>query len=312
MEVIYDSKNFKYKNTVVTLGKFDGIHRGHRALIKKMGGFSGLKKVVFTFEQHPSMVKRTEGYEKNFHSIYSNAERRAVLSDLGVDLAVFYPFDKETMEMEAERFVKKVLVEQLDVKALIVGEDFQFGYRRQGNTELLKHLSERYGYELIVVEKKGLDDKENSGLKISSSMIRKALVSGNISLANEMLDAPYFVMGRVDRGKKLGRRIKSPTINVYPDSCKLLPPYGVYATETLIDGVSYKGVTDLGVRPTMEKDSLPRAECHLFDYDEEIYGKEVRISFLKFIRPEKRFSSLEELMEQIEKDKQHVREFFYE
>lgn len=312
MEVIYDSKNFKYKNTVVTLGKFDGIHKGHRALIKKMSGFLGLKKVVFTFEQHPSMVKWTKGYEKNFHSIYSNAERRAVLSDLGVDLAVFYPFDKETMEMEAERFVKKVLVEQLDVKALIVGEDFQFGYRRQGNTELLKHLSERYGYELIVVEKKGLDDKENSGLKISSSMIRKALVSGNLSLANEMLDFPYFVMGRVDRGKKLGRRIKSPTINVYPDRCKLLPPYGVYATEALIDGVLYKGVTDLGVRPTMERDSLPRVECHLFDYDEEIYGKEVRISFLKFIRPEKRFSSLEELMEQIEKDKQHVREFFYE
>lgn len=305
MEYIEGTKNFKYKDTVVTLGKFDGIHAGHRTLIEKMKSYSGLKKVVFTFSLNPAAVKETQAYKENFRSIYSNEERREILSELGVDTAIFYPFDRETMEMEAQDFVKKVLAEQLDVKALIVGEDFRFGHMRKGDADLLKKLSKEYGYELIV-EKKEMTEH---GI-ISSSKIRQALTCGDLSTANEMLCSPYFIMGPVREGKRLGRKINSPTINIYPDSKKLLPPYGVYATKTRINNVWYEGVTDIGIRPTVEETPIPRAECHLFDFCEDIYESEVLISFYKFIRSERKFDSVKALMEQIERDKESVRAHF--
>lgn len=307
MEYIENTKIFQYKNTAVTLGKFDGIHAGHRTLIEKMKAYDGLKKVVFTFSLHPAAMQETQAYEKNFRSIYSNEERREILSELGVDAVVFYPFDKETMEMDAKVFVKRVLSEQLNVKVLIVGEDFRFGYMRRGDTDLLKELSEEYGYELIVVKK----EKTKYGI-ISSSKIRQALACGDLPAANEMLRFPYFIMGKVREGKRLGRKINSPTINIYPDSKKLLPPYGVYATRTRINNVWYEGVTDIGIRPTVEETLIPRAECHLFDFGDDIYESEVLISFHKFIRSEKKFGCVEELTEQIERDKESVREYFWQ
>lgn len=305
MEYIENTRNIRYKNTAVTMGKFDGIHAGHRALIDKMKDYGGLKKVVFTFSLSPAAIQETQAYEENFKSIYSNAERREILSGLGVDAAVFYPFDRETMEMEAADFVKKVLAEQLDAKVLIVGEDFCFGHKRRGDTNLLEKLSGEYGYKLVVVKK----EMTQYGI-ISSSKIRDAIIGGDLSAANEMLCFPYFIMGNVREGKRLGRKINSPTINIYPDGKKLLPPYGVYATKTRINNVWYEGVTDIGIRPTVEETLIPRAECHLFDFEDDIYESEVLISFHKFIRSEKRFGSVEALMEQIERDKENVRTFF--
>lgn len=288
--------------TAITLGKFDGLHTGHQYLFECLyeRKKDGLKTVVFTFDKPPR-----DEIEHCEHDVLSTTEEKAYLFERsGVDYFVEFPFNKEVMEMEAEDFIA-FLVEKLFMKAVVVGNDFRFGHNRRGDYRMLQEYGKRYGYETRVVNKKQYNNED-----ISSSLIRKEITAGNIELANELLGYSYFVKGEVRYGNQIGRTIGFPTINLIPQKEKKLPPFGVYAVEVEIGDECYKGIANVGVKPTIDKPSEAGAETHIFGFDGDLYGKMVKVSFLHWIRPEQKFANIEELKEQINKDMTEVLEYF--
>lgn len=292
------------KRSVVTLGKFDGLHRGHNKLLEKTLelGTQGLETVVFTFDVSPlvrlgTKIKRT---------ILTNSERKVLLEKKGMDCLIECPFVPEVIQMQPEDFVKKILVEQLKAAVLVVGTDFRFGYERRGNVEMLKELGKKYGYQVLVLSKETEGHRE-----ISSTWIRETLREGKMERVNDLLGYPYFVQGKVVRGRQLGRTIGLPTINQVPPDEKLLPPFGVYATKSYIAGKEFYGITNVGVKPTV-KVSFAGVETYLFSCNENLYDQEAWVEFFHFIRPECKFDSLEELKGQIQRDALTGKTFFRE
>lgn len=280
------------QNSVVTLGKFDGIHRGHQALIDRVlaYGDDSVTKTVFTFDIAPVML-------------LSKKERRKMLKNLGIDLVVECPFIADVITMEPETFVKQILVEQLKAVHIVVGADYRFGYHRSGNAKLLEELGERYGFTVEIVEKVSDGSRE-----ISSTYIREELEKGNIEKVNELLGYEFYITGEIVHGRKVGRTIGIPTTNLIPPKGKLLPPNGVYVTQTSIGGSLYYGMTNIGCKPTVEG-SFVGVETYLFDFEGDLYGKKATVSLLHYIRPEKRFDGLEALKMQIKKDEEEIRAF---
>ncbi|HWT76592.1 MAG TPA: bifunctional riboflavin kinase/FAD synthetase [Mobilitalea sp.] len=295
MEYIAGSTDFKFKNTAVTLGKFDGIHLGHQQLIQLAISYKeqGLKAVMFSFQLHPGNLFS----DKEFELIYSEEEKLAKLNHSGIDVLISYPFTEETRSMDPEDFIKKILVDKLDTKIIIVGNDFHFGFGRRGDVAFLKEYEETYGYKVIACEKKKWKNEV-----ISSSAIRYALKEGNLEVANAMLGQPYSIRGEVVHGRRFGRTIGMPTTNIIPPSTKLLPPCGVYATKTLIDGVYHPGVTNIGYKPTVGTDEYIGVETYIFDYDNDLYGEILEVEFYTYIRPEMKFGSIEELVTRMRED----------
>ena len=279
----------------VSLGKFDGLHRGHQKLIGRVlsGKQQGFASVIFTFEKNPTrMLSGLSG-----QNIMTNQERRELLEHAGVDHLLECPFVPELSHMEPEAFVREVLVKQLHAVFVAVGEDFRFGYRRKGDTRLLRALGEQYGYQVEVVEK-----EKSHGRDISSTYVREALHEGNIPLANELLGYRYFVSGEVLHGRQIGRTLGLPTTNLLPPGEKLLPPNGVYLTKTLIDDEDYYGITNIGYKPTVGGETHKGVETFLFDYSGDLYGRQLVVEFVEFERPEQKFKSLEELKARILSD----------
>lgn len=295
MEYITGTKDFKFENTAITLGKFDGLHKGHKKLMDslKEEKRNGLTSVVFTFDITPR--KLIVGEEPGY--LLTKEERRIFHELNGIDVLIEYPFDRETALMEPERFVSEVLVEKLSVRKIVCGTDFKFGYKREGDIHLLSKLGEKYGYETIVLNKEKFDLKE-----ISSTAIKEELLKGNIETVNKMLGYPFTVIGEVVHGNQLGRTMGSPTLNLLPPADKLLPPNGVYSTKTIIDGRTYSGITNIGYKPTVSNGLIRGVETHLFDFEEDLYGKIVEVQFYKFVREEIKFDTVEDLKEQILKD----------
>lgn len=304
MEYIAGSTNFKFKDTAVTLGKFDGIHLGHQQLINQAISYKeqGLTSVMFSFLLHPNNLFS----EKEFELIYTEEEKLAKLSHCGLDVLISYPFTEETRNMPPLNFIKDILIDKLDVKVIIVGNDFRFGYQRKGNVDLLKQYEEVFGYKVIACDKKKWKNEV-----ISSSSIRHALKEGNMEAVNAMLGKPYTVRGEVVHGRKFGRTIGMPTINIIPSTAKLLPPCGVYATRTLIEGKYHPGVTNIGYKPTVGADEYIGVETYIFDYDNDLYGEMLEVEFFYYIRPEMKFGSVEELMTRMAEDMLIAREFFH-
>ncbi|MBE5925227.1 MAG: bifunctional riboflavin kinase/FAD synthetase [Lachnospiraceae bacterium] len=291
---------FHTDNTVIALGKFDGIHLGHQLLINglKQEQEAGRTALVFTFGSTPASVL-SGGLNK---VIYTSEEKAHYFEELGVDVLLEYPFTKEFAIMSPEDFVCNILVEQLGVKSIYVGEDFHFGKGRSGNVGVLKELGEQYGFEVFALTKKTLH-----GHVVSSTSIRDMLES-KFFVANEMLGNPYFVYGEVIHGKHLGHTIGFPTINqVIPDN-KLIPSFGVYASKVTIDGVTYMAISNLGVKPTVTKERQMGLETHIVDYSGDLYGSFVKTELLFFIRPEEKFGSVEELVCQINDDIKYMKE----
>ncbi len=280
--------------TVISLGKFDGLHMGHKLLLSQMmhKKQQGLKTVMFTFDIPPkTLVEREqEGV------LTTNAEKEYIFGKTGIDYLIEYPFTDEVRFMEPEVFVK-MLAEKLNVRCIVAGRDFHFGYNRKGNYETLERFAPVYGYETIIVEKMQYENRD-----ISSSFIREEIKAGRIVRANMLLGYEYFVRGTVIHGRKLGRRLGIPTVNLIPPTEKLLPPFGVYVSRVLIDGVSYGGITNVGQKPTIEGGSPVGVETHIFDYDEDLYGKEIDVQFLDFLRSEVKFDSVTELQKQMIRD----------
>jgi riboflavin kinase/FMN adenylyltransferase len=199
--------------------------------------------------------------------------------------------------MDPRNFIKEILVEKLDAKVIVVGNDFRFGYQRKGDVALLKEYESIYGYKVIACDKRKWKNEI-----ISSSAIRKALKDGNLEAVNAMLGQPYTIRGEVVHGRRLGRTIGMPTTNLIPSSVKLLPPCGVYASKTLIDGEYHMGVTNIGYKPTVGEEEYIGVETYIFDYNEDLYGKMIEVELFYYLRPEMKFGSLEELVIKMRED----------
>ena len=300
MEILTNIREVKLNNTVVTVGKFDGLHRGHAKLFDTLTSVSeGRDKVVLTFAAKPidvinNMVTRT---------LVTENEKQLLCEAKGVDYYISLPLAKDFLDMSPEAFIKNILVDSLDVRVFVCGTDFTFGKFGAGNVDLLKKMSKYYDFELIVVEKEKYHNTD-----IGSTGIREKIVEGNIAQANEMLGHPFSVIGKVEEGKRLGRTIGIPTANIIPEESKILPPKGAYCTKVTVDGNVYGAVSNVGITPTVESDRNIKIESHIFDFSEDIYGKIIKIDFVAFLRSEQRFGGVEELKNQIRKDIKKAKE----
>ena len=305
MRYISGTQNFELeRSSVVTLGKFDGIHRGHQKLINivnQKAKENNLLSVAFTFDRIPLTLLP----QSKQHFISTNLERKRFLTEEGIDVEVEYPFTNELMHMEPDDFIKEILINKLHAKIVVVGTDYCFGRNRAGDAQYLKKHAESFGFEAIVVEKEKFQDRE-----ISSTYVREELRVGHMETVNMLLGRPFSIYGTVSPGAQVGHKIDTPTINIYPQASKLLPPNGVYATVTVIDDKEYKGVTNVGVKPTVSDAAEVDVETHLFEFDEDIYGRQVEVRLLHFIRPEMKFESLDSLKAQVDKDQEFAKEMF--
>ena len=299
MEYIKGS-DFRLYDTVVTLGKFDGLHLGHKELIDDVLKSIGLTKVLFTFNVNPISILSG----KDFKVIYTDEERKNLLKDSGLDYMVDYPFTRETINTSADEFIEKIIHGKLGAKKLVVGTDFRCGKNRLGDVELLKRKSKNYHYELKVIEKKKM-----YGEIISSTRIRALIKRGDIKTANELLGRAFSFSGEIIHGNHLGHTVGMPTINIKPDESKLLPPFGVYASDTELDGVTYRGITNIGVKPTISDNNTVGVETWLFGLNKDVYGHVAKVKLLDFIRPEMKFASLEEVKMQVNIDAKRAKEF---
>ena len=294
----YYSNTLEFANSlpsVITLGKFDGLHRGHELLINKImeikTSFSEIN-IVFTFDIPPKTILVGEKNEV----ITTNYEKKRIFENLQIDFLIECPFTDSVRNMEPEKFISWI-TKALSIRHIVVGTDFCFGRNRAGNTEVLRAFESRYGYETIVVEKLC-----ENGREISSTFVRECLKNGDLSHANRLLGYPYFVCGTVSHGSGIGHTIGVPTINLNPPPDKLLPVFGVYLCDVRIDRICYRGVGNVGVKPTISGSRNPGIEVFLFDFSGDLYGKEVRVDFLSFLRPEMRFDSTEALRIQLLRD----------
>ena len=282
------------ENSAVTIGKFDGLHRGHMLLINEA--------VSKKFQESSAAVVAFSLVEED--ALLTEDERIRMLENVGVDRLIILPYSKEIFSMEAEDFVEELLIKRLKLSFLTIGEDFCFGRNRRGNAELLRALSTEKGFSLSVHSKVVLEDEI-----ISSSAIKDHLKSGEAERANEMLGYAYAFSGAVIHGKALGRTLGFPTLNVQPAPEKLLPAFGVYHAGVFIDGKMYHGVMNLGVRPTVDGvGNQPLIEVYLLDADGDFYGENTQIQLLSFLRPEKKFESLAALKTQVLSDIETIRE----
>lgn len=295
MKIINETLDFYVPGeSAITLGKFDGIHKGHQKLMRMILSKKeqGLKSVVFTFGQMPGTVFYGKG-----RTILTRMERRAHLESMGIDYMVECPFVPEIIQMDPERFVEDILVNQLHAKYIAVGPDFRFGHNRKGDVRLLRRLAPACGYEVEVFEKECLEDKV-----ISSTYVRHMLEIGEMETVEKLLGYSYYVSGTVVHGHAIGRKLGIPTINLIPDDEKMLPPNGVYLTKTIFDSNEYFGITNIGIKPTISGEEAKGVETHLFDFDGDLYDREMVVRFYAFERPERRFESLEDLKQQLAAD----------
>ena len=286
----------------VTLGTFDGLHRGHQKLINLIRREQGEKNrsVIFTFDVSP----RSYILHSPPKYLLTYEERRELAENLGVDILAECPFTEALMHMEPEDFVKEYLAERLHARYLAVGPDFRFGYQRRGTPELLKELGRTYGFRTEIVEK-----EKYKGRDISSTFVREELEKGHIEEVNQLLGYTYFTKGEIVHGRQLGRTIGIPTANLIPPVIKKLPPNGVYITESLIQGKTYQGITNIGYKPTVKENFLG-VETYLFSCNADLYGQEAEVRFYRYLRPEIKFSSLEELKCQMLKDIEEGKSYF--
>ena len=292
------------EKTVVTFGKFDGIHMGHMALINTAGRIAreqGCRLAVFTFDVPPNL--HFEKFEAT--RITTNYDKRKMFADAGVDYLVEYPVNEETAAMEPLEFIKKVVAGNLNAAHVVVGADWHFGKNRSGGCDLLMAAQKLYNYEVHIVAKEKFEQRD-----ISSTWIREEIQLGNMENVNILLGYPYMIMGKVEEGRHLGKGMGFATVNLYPSPEKLLPPYGVYASKVIAGGQEHYAITNIGVRPTFEDSERVSVETHMFGYDDDLYGQEIKVELFHFERPEIKFDTVDKLISQVEADMEFTRTFF--
>lgn len=298
-----------FKNSVVTIGTFDGAHKGHQKILSRLNDRAKEtqgESILFTFYPHPRMIVFPENH--NLKLLQTIDEKIESLASFGLDNLIIYPFTKEFSRLTAFEFVRDILVEKLKVKTLVIGYDHQFGRNREGDLAFLKETAKIFDFDV-----EEISAEEVQEVNVSSTKIRQSLNNGNIERANEFLGRPFLCTGIVVEGKRLGRELGFPTLNIEVNNeHKILPKDGVYAVKVQIQGQHFKGMMNIGQNPTVQNNSEQekKLEVHIFDFDKEVYGAEVKVFFQKFVRDEKTFSNLEELKSQLIQDEKSVRTYF--
>lgn len=284
-----------FNDTAVCIGNFDGVHRAHRELIERTVSQSdGLKSLVYTFLPHPAEV-----FGNRLLKITTEDEKDALIEKSGADILYKEHCDRLFLAKSPEEYAKEVLKEQLGAKKVFVGYDFTFGKSSSGSAGDLKLLGEKYGFSVTVLPRFNAE----SGEAVKSSAVREYIALGDFDSANEMLGRAHSYSGIVMQCKMLGRRIGFPTANIYPEKELVLPPFGVYATIAKIGDRCYPSVSNVGINPTVEEGNIPKIETNIMGFDENIYGRRIKIEFYGMIRKEKKFKNLASLKNQIESDK---------
>ena len=299
--------------TVLTIGAYDGVHRGHRSVIYevcRLASERDLRSAVVTFDRHPASVVRPESAPLLLTELDQKIEQ---LSTTGIDLTLVVPFDENRAAESAEDFIDNVLVQCLKVKHVVVGEDFHFGRHRLGNVDLLRTIGKEKGFTVTGMGLVGLEGKPaRDHEQVSSTFIRQALGEGNLGRANNMLGREYEVLGVVTAGDGRGKELGFPTANVRINSSVLLPADGVYAGWIeLADGSIHGTAISLGTRPHFYTDGDLLLEAHILDFDANLYEEEVRVRFVEYLRPQKKFDNLQFLINQLELDVQETKELLH-
>lgn len=295
MQIIEQTCEFQMSGeSAVAIGKFDGVHLGHRELIHKIieQKKENLLATVFTFDTSASAF-----FGGDTKELTTVSEKRRIFKELGIDVLIEFPLNRETAAIEPEEFVHRYLAAQMRAAYICFGMDLSFGKNGRGNYALLRKYADRYGYRTELIEKVTVD-----GEAVSSTKVREAVRMGRMEDAARMLGEPYSVRGVVEHGKKLGRTIGMPTANILPDKDKLLPPNGVYYSKVNADGKIHKGISNVGCKPTVNTDHVMGVETYLYDFAEDLYGKDIIVELLAFRRPEMKFNSVESLKKQMEAD----------
>ena len=287
----------------LAIGVFDGVHRGHQAVISTSADHARAANgtpVVVTFDPHPEKVLRPQAAP---HLLSATQHKIALIRALGVEHLLIISFDKQFAATEPEDFVQKLTAYSKPLREICVGHEWSFGKNRRGNLDLLKKLGANFAFDVV-----GIPPVAINGAVVSSTAIREAIEKGDFAKAAEMLGREYTILGTVTRGDNLGKKIGFPTANLSAHS-EQFPPNGVYAAEARIDGELHRGVINLGVRPTVSGGRSERVlEIHLFDFNHDIYGRDVEVRFLRFLRPEKKFENLDALVQQIRQDAEQARQ----
>jgi riboflavin kinase/FMN adenylyltransferase len=303
MKVFYGIEQFEQvPKTIVTSGTFDGLHYGHRKLIERIKECTEVDKaesVLVTYHPHPRFVLQPDS-KHSLLLLTTLDEKIALAAATGIDKMLIIPFDKAFSAITPEEYVQKILINTLHTHKLVIGYDHRFGRNREGNFDYLQKNAARYGF---IVEEIPRQDIENIG--VSSSKIREALLKGDIKTANHYLGYSYSFTGTVVKGNQIGRTIGFPTANIeLSDSFKLIPAEGVYAVHVNHQDKQYKGMLNIGTRPTLSGSAARTIEVNIFDFDEILYGQPLTVTLIDFLRTEKKFASLHELKTQLSEDEQ--------
>ena len=298
MEIISGTKEFYISSpTAVAIGKFDGVHIGHQRLLMEIAK-DGLKSCIFTFDPAPSVFF---GKEKGL--LTTRKEKRVLLERKGIDILVEFPFDAQTAGMEPVNFLDELVVGKMGAELIAAGEDLSFGNKGAGNSALLKKYGEENRIDVRIIEKISVSiGDEGPEYEVSSTLIRELILSGKMEEAEELLGIPYFIFGTVVHGNHMGAGLGFPTINLIPEDDKLLPPNGVYTSDVIIGGKKYRGLTNIGTKPTVSDKGIRGVETYIYDYDSDAYGMEAELYLKSFRRPEMKFSSVDELKNRLAKD----------
>lgn len=293
---------------VVTSGTYDGVHYGHRKILKKVvdtaKSHNG-ESVVLTFWPHPRYVLGKDAEDLKLLTTFE--EKATLMEETGIDYLVKIHFTREFSELSSSEFIQSILIEGLQTRKLIIGYDHRFGRNQEGSFQYLKEHQEELGFEVEEIARQDIDD-----VTISSTKIRQALQEGNVAQANSYLGHDFTISGLVTKGDQVGRQIGFPTANIYvTESTKIIPGDGVYAVYVMIDDEKYRGMLNIGMRPTLSG-KQKTIEVNIFDFDEDIYGQMIQVRFIQLLRKEKKFENLEELKSQLLQDKQNVMKIFEE
>lgn len=306
MQLITGTEEFRLcRECAAAIGKFDGLHRGHKQLLQEILNCreQGLIAAVFTFDPPPAVFfgRKLQGRKAEESAIEkelsTREEKRRLMAAMGVEVLIEYPLHAETAAMEPEVFIRDILVGRMRTKVIAAGTDVSFGRQGKGNRKLLEKLQNKYDYRVSIIDK-----IEENGREISSTYIREAVECGDMELADKLLGEPYSIIGSVVHGRKFGRTIGMPTVNLLPEPGKQLPPNGVYYSTVKWKQEVLRGITNIGCKPTVNDETRIGVETYLYDFSGNIYGEELKVSLLHYTRPEQKFAGVEQLRKQLQKD----------